>query len=252
MTEKQTSETTGNRFRKKLPTDALVDIVSVDLSVKDLEADNNQEENNLDRFSHERSKELTTTNAYQKDETADSEIVMEKESTGREYLNSGRPFSLGQVDTTPELTIQKGPNEEVLEIPLKSGIIDDINIRKGPEDSSTVVHLPLQKTTRGFADARDSTEFVIQKGPPDTITRYKETTDAVANSLEIQKGPFENSVTDLTEHSTNLDITGSPTSSLFSVVTITEPRTQTSKYATDDPAKLKTINTGDASQQGTS
>ena len=224
----------------------MVDIVSVDLSVKDLEA-----ENNLDRFSSEGSEELTPTNAYQKDEIADSEIVMEKESTGREYLNSGRSFSPGQVDTTPELNIQKGPNEEVLEIPLKSGIFDDINIRKGPEDSSAVVHLPLQETTQGFADAKDSTEFIIQKGPPDTATRYKETTHAIVNSLEIQKGPFENSVTDLTEHSTNLDITGSPTSSGFSVVTITEPETQTSKYATDDPTKLTTINTGDASQQGT-
>ena len=237
----------------------MVDIVSVDLSVKDLEAHNNKEENNPDRFSSKGSIELTTTKAYQK-EISDSAIVMEKESTGREYLNSGRSTSPGQVDTTPQMTIQKGPNEEVLEVPLKSTVFDDTNIRKGPEESSAVVHLPVRKTTQGFTEAKDLTEFVIQKGPPDTITRYKETTgikDAVVNSLGIQKGPVENRVTDLTEHSTNSDITGSPTSqdpwreAIVSVVTITEPRSQTSKYATDDPAKLTTINIGDTSEQGT-
>ena len=252
----ETSEQTRNRFRKDVRAKVLADIISVDLSVEDLKTDEFTEEGkkNQKRFFSTGSKELTTTKAYQKDEIVHSAIVAGMGLTSRKILNSGR--SSGPVDATPGLTIQKGPNEEVLEVPLKSGLFDDINIRKGPEESSAVSQIPWKMTTQGFAEAKDLTEFVIQKGPPDTITTYKETPgikNVVVNSLAIQKGPFASQVTAFTEHS---DVTRSPTSldtskgAEFPVVTITEPRTQTSKHATDHPSELTKINTGDASQQG--
>ena len=211
----QTSEQTRNRFHQDVRAEVLADVVSVDRSVENLKSDKFAEEGekNQNRLFPTGSKEPTTTNAYQKDEIVHSTIVTGKELAGRGNLNSGRSF--GPVDAAPELTIQKGSNEEILKVPLKSGLFDNINIRKGPEESSAVAHIPWKTTTQGFTDTKDFTEFVIQKGPPDTIARYKETPaikDTVVNSLAIQKGPFESQMNAFTGYSTSSDVTGSPTS----------------------------------------